>query len=118
MLGTLLLTGIAMLACSESNHGLQPDPAGGPAARVRVYKDGRITLDDEAVTIMDLRRAFDRLKKSRGTVLYYREASQEEPQPIAMEVMRAVVDAQLPVRLSTKPDFSDSIGPDLVPKLK
>jgi hypothetical protein len=33
-----------------------------------------------------------------------------------MEVMHAIVEAQLPVKLSTKPDFSDAVGADGVPR--
>jgi hypothetical protein len=102
----------SQLACSKSEHQMESDSAARPVARVRVYKDGRLTLDDRAATIEDVRRAFDRLHGERGSVAYYREAGQGEPPPIAMEVMRAIVEAQLPVHLSTKPDFSDAVGPD------
>jgi len=35
-----------------------------------------------------------------------------EPHPIAMQVIKLVTDNQLPVKLSTRPDFSDSVDLD------
>jgi len=106
------------MSCTKSDRQMQSDPATRPVVQVRVYKDGRLTLDDKVATISDVRHAFDRLRSAHGSVAYYREAGQEEPPPVAMEVMRAIVDAQLPVQLSTKPDFSDVVGPDGVPRAK
>jgi hypothetical protein len=91
-------------------------PARGPVVKLRVYKDGRVTLDDHPATMSEVRDALDRLRSERGSVLYYREAGQEEPPPVAMEVMHAIVEARLPVRLSSRPDFSDAIGPDGIPR--
>jgi hypothetical protein len=50
------------------------------------------------------------LSEKHGAVWYYREAGLQEPPPIAVEVMKAVVDARIPIRLSSRPDYSDSIG--------
>jgi len=49
------------------------------------------------------------LSKEKGEVWYYREAPETEPHPNAMKVLSAIVDQNLPVRLSSKPDYSDSI---------
>lgn len=116
MLAALCVIAGVPVSCSESDQQMQSASASGPVLKVRVYRDGRVTLDDKAVTISDLRAAFHRLRGSQGSVLYYREAGQEEPPPVAMEVMHAVVEAQLPVKLSTKPDFSDAVGADGVPR--
>ncbi len=43
-------------------------------------------------------------------VWYYREAGQQELPPIALDVMKAVVETRFPIRLSSRPDYSDSIG--------
>jgi hypothetical protein len=50
------------------------------------------------------------LGEKHGAVWYYREAGQQEPPAIATEVMKAIVEARLPIRLSSRPDYSDSIG--------
>lgn len=116
MLATLCIIAGVPVSCSESDQQMLSDSAIGPVAKVRVYRDGRVTLDDKAVAISDLRAAFNRLRGAQGSVLYYRETGQEEPPPVAMEVMHAIVEAQLPVKLSTKPDFSDAVGADGVPR--
>lgn len=114
----VLLVAGAQLSCAKSEQQMYSDSSARPVAQVRVYKDGRLTLDDKAATIEDVRRAFDRLRGARGSVAYYREAAQQEPPPVAMEVMRAIVEAKLPVQLSTKLDFSDVVGPDGLPRSK
>jgi len=52
---------------------------------------------------------FTVLKQSGGKVWYYRENASGEPHPNAMKVIALVADNKLPVRLSTKPDFSDAV---------
>ena len=78
-------------------------------AKVKVFVDGRILLNDKQVTIDDLKAAFKELKSKNGSVWYYRENASSEASPQAMQVIQAVAEAQLPIKLSTKPDFSDSV---------
>ena len=75
----------------------QPDPTA--IAKVKVDRSGTIYLDGTAVTLDELHQAFARLKQDGGAVWYYREDPEGEPPPQAMDVMQAVVDAQLPIRL-------------------
>jgi hypothetical protein len=86
--------------------------ADAPLMRIAVYADGRITADGHPVELGALRQALAELKKANGSVLYYRERASSEPHPKAMEVVKAIVDAKLPISLSTKPDFSDVVLPD------
>jgi hypothetical protein len=78
---------------------------------VAVFADGRLTVDGSASTVPALRESLRSLGEKHGVVWYYREAGQQEP-PIAVEVMKAVVEARLPIRLSSRPDYSDSISPE------
>lgn len=80
--------------------------------KISVFSDGRITADGSATTIETLRESLKRLAAENGQVWYYREAGQAEPPPQAMAVMQAIVDNRLPIRLSMKPDYSDTVGPD------
>jgi hypothetical protein len=82
-----------------------------PIVKVSVFADGRLTLDGAPSTVQNLRDALRRLSEQHGIVWYYREAGQQEPPPIAKEVMQAVIDAKLPIRMSSRPDYSDTIGP-------
>ena len=78
--------------------------------KVSVLASGAISLDGQPIELTQLDAALEAAKKDIGQIWYYREAAGEEPHPHAMEVMQLVVKHKLPIRLSTKPDFSDSVG--------
>jgi hypothetical protein len=89
------------------------DPGSGPAAKIKIGQDGVVSLDDKTVSLDELKTALSKLKQSPGSsVWYYRENPAGEPHPNAKEVLKLIIDARLPIRLSTKPDFSDFVGLD------
>ena len=98
--------------CGKKSTAQSPVASGAPIIKVAVFADGRITADGSPATVDSLRESFKKLAEQKGAVWYYREAGQGEPPPQAMEVMKAVVEARLPIRLSSRPDYSDAIGPD------
>lgn len=102
---SFLLWGCGKQAPTESAAAADP-----PALKVAVFADGRLTVDGSASSLPALRESLRSLGEKHGIVWYYREAAQQEPPVIATEVMKAVVEAGLPVRLSSRPDYSDSIG--------
>jgi hypothetical protein len=76
--------------------------------KVMVFSDGAVRLDGRPVSLTGLAEALD-AASSQGTVVwYYRENGAADPPETAMEVMKLIADRRLPVRLSTKPDFSDA----------
>lgn len=81
-------------------------------AKVKIDQAGRIFLNEKQVSLDELKAAFARLKQAGGVVWYYRENPVGEPSAEAMSVIQAIVDARLPVRLSSKPDYSDVVSPD------
>jgi hypothetical protein len=85
-----------------------------PVLKIAVYADGRLTVDGAASSMSELRETLARLKDRHGVVWYYREATQDPPPRVAPDVMKAVVDARLPIRLSTRSDYSDSVGPGVL----
>jgi hypothetical protein len=99
-------------ACSKPPESPGAANPNVPVLKVAVYADGRLTVDGAASTVEALRESLRSLSERHGTVWYYREAAQKDPPPIAMEVINAVAGARVPVRLSSRPDYSDSIGPD------
>ncbi len=109
---------VLLLGCSESAPPASSSPTQGiqTSLRVKVLTDGSVFANDQPVTLDQLAEQFDTLSKAGGTVWYYRETPGNEPHPNAMEIMRLIVENQLPVTLSTKSDFSDSVGPDGVPR--
>lgn len=85
-----------------------PTPS-APVLKVAVFADGRLTVDGTAATIQSLQASLRAMSEKRGVVWYYREAGQQEPPPIAMEVVKTIADARLPIQLSSRPDYSDYI---------
>lgn len=81
-------------------------------AKVGIYADGRITLDGRVVQMEELRAQFAKLSQEKGAVWYYREASSADAPANAMLVIQAIIDARLPVSMSSMPDFSNVVLPD------
>ena len=109
-----LITIIGLLSFFFVGCNKQPAPPNMsspnvPVLKVAVFTDGRLTVDGTAATIQSLQVSLSALSEKNGVVWYYREAGQQEPPPIAIEVMKMVVDARLPIQLSSRPDYSDYI---------
>jgi len=83
-----------------------------PILKVAVMANGRITVNGAPATIESLRESLKKLSQQKGVVWYYREAAKSEPPPEAKQVIQAVIDERLPIRLSSRPDYSDAIGMD------
>lgn len=83
-----------------------------PILKIAVMADGRITLDAKPATIESVRTSLKELARLNGMVWYYREAAQSEAPAQAKEVMQAVIENRLPIRMSVRPDYSDSFGMD------
>jgi hypothetical protein len=83
-----------------------------PVLKVAVMADGSITVNGVPAPIASLRESLKKLSQEKGVVWYYRETGKTEPPPKAKEVIQAVIDARLPIRLSSRPDYSDIIGAD------
>jgi hypothetical protein len=116
---TLLIQGCTSKSLNQDNAGQanvmankQPVIDSSKFAKVKVDHTGRIFLNEKQVSLEELKVAFARLKQSNGVVLYYRENPESEPPAEATLVIQAIIDAKLPVRLSSKPDYSDAVGPE------
>lgn len=83
-----------------------------PVLKVAVLADGHITVNGAPATIESVRDSLKKLSQQKGVVWYYRETAQSEPPPEAKQVIQAVIDARLPIRMSSRPDYSDAIGMD------
>ena len=80
-----------------------------PTLKISVLASDEILLNGEPSDLERLDPALAEAKSSNGLVYYYREMPPADPSPKAMEVLSLVVKHQLPVTLSTKPDFSDYV---------
>ena len=82
----------------------------GAILKVSVLADGSLLLDGNTTTLPDLSAALLSAQPG-GVIWYYRENAAADGPPIALEVMKLIAERRLPVRLSTKPDFSDTVAP-------
>jgi biopolymer transport protein ExbD len=115
---SFVLAGSGGLACrraqptaSTATGRVLPAPD-TPRATIWVGKDGTIELDGQPSSLDAVETKLAALAQVKGTVLYGRDAAAEEPHPNGMTVIKMVVSHRLPIRMSTKRDFSDAVGPD------
>ena len=87
-------------------------PAPAPSARIWVSRTGVIELDGKQTELTALAAALADLAKRKGVVLYGRDDPGKEPHPNGMKVIQLVIQNRLPIRMSTKRDFSDAVGAD------
>lgn len=78
--------------------------------KVSVLGDGSVLLDGAPVVLAELETALDAAGEG-AAVWYYRENAAGEAPANVLEVMKLITGKRLPVRLSTKPDFSDTAAP-------
>jgi hypothetical protein len=106
----LFLAGVFMIGLMGSySSATSSDP---PIGKVRVYRNGKMTLDGLQVTIDEMRKGLADLKKKNGVVWYFREAGEQEAHPNGALVVQAIIDNKLPVSMSSKEDFSTVVLPD------
>lgn len=110
---------IGLLIAAALTFDVGPAPEGErrdmPVARVRVSQAGQVEMNGVKLTPEQLRKALAGLRDEGGGVMYYRERWDEPPSAEAAKAFEVIIEAGLPVRMSSKPDFSDYIGPDGVP---
>lgn len=80
--------------------------------KIAVMRDGCVRVNGEVSSMASLTVALEELAKQHGSVWYYREAAKEEPPPVALQVIDAVIKVRVPIRLSTRPDYSDTVEVD------
>jgi hypothetical protein len=79
--------------------------------KVSVLASGEILLDGQPVTLGDLDLALQQGAKAKAAVWYHREDPGGAPPPVVADVMKLITSNRLPIRLSSKPDFSDAVAP-------
>jgi hypothetical protein len=102
-------------APAESNSGTsaaevmkdQPAVHGAPVVKIWVARDGAIELNGAPSALPDVERVL--ASAAGGTVFYGRDVAAQDPHPNAMKVIELVVRNRLPIRMSTKHDFSDVV---------
>ena len=92
---SLILILLASISCTHKF----PDSA--TVSRIKVAQDGKIFLNGNPASFDDLKKNLEQLKANKGRVRYFRENPEGDAPPQAMEVMKAIVDAGLPMKLCT-----------------
>jgi hypothetical protein len=110
-----------LAACGQPRPVAVAEQAAPTVARpanevwVGLRRDGRIEIDGRAAKVQDLGPALDRVKAMPGgKVAYWREGAREkglsaEMSVVAEVVIEEIVARELPLRLTSRADFSDYI---------
>jgi hypothetical protein len=109
----VVLVALAMVVVtrgrSRQESVQQVDP-NAPILKIWVFANGDLELEGKAATLDSVGVALRDLAVRKGVVFYGRESADQEPHPNGMGVIKLVADNRLPIRLSQKRDFSDTLG--------
>ena len=78
--------------------------------KLSVLTNGEILLDGSAISMTSLKEVFRENKGTQLIIWYYRENAGTDGPPIVTEVLKLITENRLPIRLSSRPDFSDVIS--------
>ena len=104
----IALLAMSLFGCKGRNDALKQYDLNA-VLKITVLKSGEILADGNKVSMDDLESLLATNAEKRGVVWYYREAGQEEPPPQATQVIQLVIKHKRPIRMSSKPDFSDAV---------
>ena len=92
---------IVLIFAAGCNKQSKPRTVAMPTevSNVRVSVDGKTYLNDRLVTLDELRREFHRLKQIKGGVSFFDESSAGPSMQQGQSVKRAIIEAELPMRL-------------------
>ena len=71
---------------------------------VYIQRDGTILIDGKPGRIEDLKRQLQLVKQNDGAVAYSRANPTGDPPPNAMEVLKTIIDAKVPVQMPSAPN--------------
>jgi hypothetical protein len=74
-----------------------------------VLATGELLLDDSPSSVARLEEVFSESEGTQLIIWYYRENAATDPPPIATEILKIITENRLPIRLSSRPDFSDVV---------
>ena len=112
----VLYCGANLTACrsdpekNTSSTKSPPAPAAdAPSLKIWISKTGSVEINGGQVEVEAVGPMLAELAQRKGVVLYGREGAEGDPHPNAMKVLQMVIATELPLRMSTKQDFSDAV---------
>ena len=86
-----------------------PASATERVVKVTVLASGVVQLDGRPTSLPALDEELRKLKADNGVVWYHRQDPASEPPPQGAAVIQMIIKHQLPVSMSSRPDFSDYV---------
>jgi hypothetical protein len=77
--------------------------------KISLLSTGELLLGGRTVTVAELAEALKQGVAANAVVWYYRENAVDAAPALATEVLKLVTEHRLPIRLSSQPDFSDTV---------
>jgi biopolymer transport protein ExbD len=119
----ILCCGANLMACrsgsdqnTSSTTSAPLPPTDTPAAKIWISKTGSVEINGRQVEVESVGPMLAELAQRKGEVFYGRDAAEEDPHPNGVMVLQMVIATGMPIRMSTKRDFSDSVRLDGKPK--
>jgi hypothetical protein len=100
---------ISFLFCATPLYAADMKTDRNPVLRISVLTSGKVLLDGKESNLPEVKKTLGRARSEKAVVWYYRESGKGEPPQQAMEVIKLVIENNLPISMSSKPDFSDYI---------
>jgi biopolymer transport protein ExbD len=95
----LIVIALVFLMCWAGCARNRFDPAyTNNVSRIKLSRDGRIYLNGKQASLEEVKKDLEQRKAKHGAIKYYRENPQKEATTQALEVIRVIADAKLPVR--------------------
>ncbi len=109
----ILLAALALVGCGKHEEK-SPVQSFNTAVvlKVSVLQSGKLLADGVDIALADSDARLGQTRGQNGVVWYYREGGQGEPPAVAMDVMKLIMKHRLPISMSSKSDFSDTIDQD------
>ena len=105
ILGAAYLAGCGRPEEKASMHRFNADIV----LKVSVMQSGKLLVEGVETSSAVLDARLSQIESQNGVVWYYREEGTRRAPPEAMDVIKLVVKHGLPISMSSKPDFSDTI---------
>lgn len=78
--------------------------------KLTVLANGELLRDGVRTSLPELEKVIRENTGTKLMVWYHREDAAKQEPPVAIELMKLLVEHRLPIRLSLRPDFSDAVS--------